>query len=275
MRYGVWRAAATALLGGLLFSCAGGPEARETATGDVETVKKEIEVGKAAFAKIVGKYGMLKDEAATAYLNKYVKSLALYSDRQELEYFAAILGTAQVNGYSLPGGYIMITQGALERMDEPGALAGVIAHELGHISLRHVLDNVNIEVRYSFVETLARVLAGSRQVITSSIDQINDKIEERLFLEGYDASDEFDADRYAVTLLQALNVSAEPYVRYLERLDREEGTQALGNLDATHPATADRVARIKEMLLPGLPELQPTDEFRAFRATLESIEVTR
>ena len=108
----------------------------------LEFAEKEIEVGRAVFAKLAGKYGIVRNEAATKYLNKLGKSLALYTERQELEYFFAILNTEEINGYALPGGYILITLGALKQIKEPGALAGILAHELGHaLGLGHPPGN--------------------------------------------------------------------------------------------------------------------------------------
>ena len=93
----------------------------------LEIAEKEKEIGDAAFAKLAGKYGVLRDEALTAYLNKFGKSIALYCERQEFDYFFAILNTDTVNAYSLPGGYVLITKGALKALQTPGELAGIRA----------------------------------------------------------------------------------------------------------------------------------------------------
>ena len=269
-------AGAALILGGCATSpepSEGGTEAAYTAA-DEDTVRKEIEVGQAALAKLAGKYGIVQDEEATEYLNKYLKSLGLYVERQEIEYFAGILATNQVNAYALPGGYILVSLGALKRVEHPGALAGILAHELGHINKKHILDQVKIEVNYSFFETLARMLAGSRQVITTSINQINEKIEERLFVEGYASDDEFEADAHAVDLLQALNLSAVPYLEYLIALGEKEGkNEDMQTLDATHPPVADRLAGIERKLDRSLPAPRVTEAFARFKSIIDAIEI--
>lgn len=263
-----------------LFSgCAGSPDPAPQASEEAEIaaeVAKEEEVGEAAFAKLAGQYGIVRDEAATAYLNKYLQSLALYVERQELSYRAAILDTEQINAFALPGGYILVTLGTLQQLSSPGELAGVLAHELGHVQHKHILDNVTIEVEYSFAETLARVLAGGRGVVNTAMAQINDAIEERLFLEGYQAEDEYEADAYAVALLQSLGMSATPYHGFLRRLS-EEGPEAgasLENLDATHPPLSERLRRIEPLLAEEeLREPGATEEFAAFMRTVASLQV--
>lgn len=275
--------AALRLLGSVFFvailglSCATAPEATEEADTTFEAqIQREREVGEAAFAKLAGQYGIIEDEEATEYLNKYVQALGLFVERQELYYRAAILDTAQVNAFALPGGYILVTLGTLQQIEEPGELAGVLAHELGHVQLKHILENVSIEVEYSAVETLARLLAGGRQVITTAGAAVNDAIEERLFLEGYLADDEYEADAYAVELLQSIGMSAVEYRDFLARLaeQAEADAEALDNLEATHPPLDERLRRIDGSLADGLPAPPVTAEFTRFREIILSVEPT-
>lgn len=256
----------------LLFSCVTPTENKDTQI-EIETVKKEIEIGRAAFAKIAGQYGIVKNQKATEYLNKIVKSLALYVERQEIDYKVAILATDQVNAYALPGGFILITLGTLKKVESPGALAGILAHELGHINHKHILDNVTIEVEYSAFETLARILAGSRQIITNAVNQINEEIAERLFIEGFAADDEYDADLYAVELLHVLGISSTSYKNFLLSLDNETGSDYLENLDKTHPPLQERIRKIEEQLAVDLQKLPITDRFKEFKEIISNIEI--
>ena len=210
----------------------------------LEIAEKEKEIGDAAFAKLAGKYGVLRDEALTAYLNKFGKSIALYCERQEFDYFFAILDTDTVNAYSLPGGYVLITKGALKALQTPGELAGVIAHELGHINKFHITNNVRIETKMNFFEILARFIAGPRQAVSTVAAQISDKIEERLFIEGFDSDTEFEADEYAGDLLTALNVNVSDYVAYLQRLEAKNGEEIMQELDRTHPPMSERLTKL-------------------------------
>lgn len=270
----LWSAVLLILL--VLAGCAGTPEpAVEGASGpDPAEVAKEVEVGEAAFAKLAGQFGVVRDAEATEYLNKYLQSLAFFVERQELTYHAAILDTEQINAYALPGGYIFVTLGTLQRVESPGELAGILAHELGHVQYKHILDNVNIEVEYSAVETLARVLAGGRQIVNTAMAQINDAIEERLFLEGYNVEDEYEADAYAVNYLEGLGISADPYHQFLVRLS-EDSSDAMENLGATHPPLRERLQRIDELRSTdaALQQLEATDEFREFRDRIRSTPV--
>ena len=238
----------------------------------LEVAEKEKEVGRAAFAKIAGKYGVLKNEEATSYLNKLGKSLALYTERQEIEYFFAILNTDQINAYSLPGGYILISKGTINSIDNQPALLGVLAHELGHINKKHILKRVKVEVRYNFFETLARIISGPTQVITNIANQISDQIEEELFIKGLDSEDEFEADRYALDLLQSLNINARDYIDYLSALSSYPDVKALENLDATHPKTEERIKKMEEYIIPDIDKLNDSENFLKFKSLVKNVE---
>lgn len=238
----------------------------------LEIAEKEKEIGDAAFAKLAGKYGVLRDEALTAYLNKFGKSIALYCERQEFDYFFAILDTDTVNAYSLPGGYVLITKGALKALQTPGELAGVIAHELGHINKFHITNNVKIETKMNFFEILARFIAGPRQVISTMAAQVSDKIEEKLFIEGFDSDTEFEADEYAGDLLTALNVNVSDYVAYLQRLEAKNGEEIMQELDRTHPPMSERLTKLEVFRSDDVRVLPAGENFNNFMNHLTSIE---
>lgn len=238
----------------------------------LEIAEKEKEIGDAAFAKLAGKYGVLRDEALTAYLNKFGKSIALYCERQEFDYFFAILDTDTVNAYSLPGGYVLITKGALKALQTPGELAGVIAHELGHINKFHITNNVKIETKMNFFEILARFIAGPRQVISTMAAQVSDKIEEKLFIEGFDSDTEFEADEYAGQMLLSLDINTSDYIAYLQRLEANTDDESMQELDRTHPPMSERLAKLEAFRSDDVRVLSVSENFSNFINQLNSLE---
>ena len=238
----------------------------------LEIAEKEKEIGDAAFAKLAGKYGVLRDEALTAYLNKFGKSIALYCERQEFDYFFAILDTDTVNAYSLPGGYVLITKGALKALQTPGELAGVIAHELGHINKFHITNNVKIETKMNFFEVLARFIAGPRQVISTMAAQVSDKIEEKLFIEGFDSDTEFEADEYAGQMLLSLDINTSDYIAYLQRLEANTDDESMQELDRTHPPMSERLAKLEAFRSDDVRVLPVSENFSNFINQLNSLE---
>ncbi|HOJ63450.1 MAG TPA: M48 family metalloprotease [Spirochaetota bacterium] len=236
-----------------------------------EIVEKEIEVGKSVFAKLAGKYGIIKNKEATEYLNKIGKSLALYCERVEIEYFFAILNSESINAYALPGGYILISIGTLKNVNSEAELLGIIAHELGHINKKHILKNVKIEVRPNFFEILARFLAGPRNVVTVAINQISNKIEETLFIKGLDKDDEYEADSYAVNLLKLWNIEQKSYVEFLKRLNNNEDTKKMQELYATHPDFNSRIDKLNQIIDNNSKSKRDSDEFIKFKNIINNL----
>lgn len=230
-----------------------------------DITEKEIEIGKSVFAKLAGKYGIIKNKEATEYLNKIGKSLALYCERQDIEYFFAILNSESINAYALPGGYILISIGTLKSVNNEAELLGIISHELGHINKKHILKNVKIEVKPNFFEILARFLAGPRNVVTIAMNQITNKIEESLFIKGLDKEDEYEADSYAVNLLNLWNIEQKSYLDFLKRLSNREDTKKLEELYKTHPDFKSRIDKLENIINKDLPSKKDSEEFKKFK----------
>ncbi|WP_428623529.1 M48 family metalloprotease, partial [Sedimenticola sp.] len=114
---------------------------QEDITADVEA---EIKVGREIAARILGRFGVLEDARLTRYVNLVGKSVALNASRPEIEFRFAILDTQSVNAYAAPGGYIFVTKGALDLMQDEAELAGVLAHEIAHVTEKHIVDELRI-----------------------------------------------------------------------------------------------------------------------------------
>ena len=196
----------------------------------------------------------------------------MYTERQEIEYFFAILDTDQVNAFALPGGFILITRGAIDAAPDMPTLIGIISHELGHINLKHILKHVRIETKPNFFEILARFIAGPRNVVTNMVNQITDKVEEQLFIQGLDAGDEFEADEYSVKLMQSLNISASNYMRYIASMHDAIAADALQSMDKTHPDINARVEHMAKVFDKTIPLLKNSEGFDEFKAKVKSFE---
>ena len=197
--------------------------------------------------------------------------LALYCERQDIEYFFAILNYDKINAYALPGGYILISLGTLKSVNSESELLGIIAHELGHINKKHILKNVKIEVKPNFFEILARFLAGPRNVVTVAINQISNKIEEALFLKGLNQEDEYEADNYAVSLLKLWGIEQNSYINFLERLSQNQDVKKMEELYQTHPDFKSRIDNLKEITDSTTEPKKDSEEFKKFKEIINNL----
>ncbi|MBL8387328.1 MAG: M48 family metalloprotease [Hydrogenophaga sp.] len=99
--------------------------------------RAELAEGKKAHAEVLKEYGVVKDERLQAYVNGIGQTLAKQSHRANIPWTFTVLDSPEVNAFALPGGYVYITRGILAYMDSEADMAGVIGHEIGHVTARH------------------------------------------------------------------------------------------------------------------------------------------
>ncbi len=193
-------------------------------------------------AKRLGEqYKLLPDREAQQRVETIGQKLAAFSDRQELVYDFKVLDLEEVNASSLPGGFVYVNRGLLEKAESDDELAGVLAHEIAHVAARHSVKRLQASMGYGLLQALAvgsgadaRAVRGAQYALT------------QIFL-AYARGDELTADRLAVTMMREAGYDPHAMVRFLEKLKevhREKGPR--GHYLRTHPYMADRVRVIHE-----------------------------
>jgi predicted Zn-dependent protease len=97
----------------------------------------EIAEGKKSHAQVLQEYGVLKNPRVQAYVNGIGQQLARQSQRANLQWTFTVLDSPEINAFALPGGYVYITRGIMVYLDSEADLAGVLGHEIGHVTARH------------------------------------------------------------------------------------------------------------------------------------------
>jgi predicted Zn-dependent protease len=137
----VWRVRlVTSVLGAALLSSCGTTMVNPV-TGQTERSvmdeNAEIAQGKQAHAQVMQEYGEYKNPAVQAYVNDLGQRLAKQSHRANLEWHFTVLDSPEINAFALPGGYVYVTRGIMTYMESEADLAGVMGHEIGHVTARH------------------------------------------------------------------------------------------------------------------------------------------
>ena len=208
------------------------------------TVQEEQEVGREVSAKLIAAFRRHPDEALNRYVNMVGESVAAHSERKDILYHFAVLDSDTINAFSAPGGYVFITRGALELCEDESELAGVLAHEVGHVDGKHVLKIVERDkaMRVGFDEAKAHA-PGSRYLHNLSKGILLKVVEQ-----GLAPGDEFDADQRGVKYAHAAGYPADGIGRFLAKLDQatEQGGKSFWT--RTHPPVKDRNARLQETI---------------------------
>jgi predicted Zn-dependent protease len=196
---------------------------------------KEVEIGRGIAATIAGRFPVSQDTALTAYVNLVGLTVAGEAPRADIAYRFAVLETPLVNAFAAPGGYIFITRGALDLIHNESELAGVLAHEVGHVNRRHVIEQIR---KADFM----REVRDQTGLTGQRLDRVVGEGSSVLFT-GLSREDELEADSIGIALAAGAGYEAGGLAAFVARLEtRREGPAR--ELFATHPPPSVRLARL-------------------------------
>lgn len=217
-------------------------------------IEAEVQFGQELAARILGKYRMYENKKATRYINLIGKGLAAQSSRPEIDFKFAILNTDMVNAFAAPGGYIFVTKGTLEIIDNEAQLAAVLAHEIAHVTERHIVKELDIKGRDTSAGAgLASILGGgTSETVRAAFTQLVDKASEILFKRGLKQEDEMASDELSIMLVSNSGYNAIAYKDLLKKIDRKKSKKNMKKntaiLSATHPSLKDRIAALDKII---------------------------
>ncbi len=227
-------------------------------------VEEEITLGEAvaveAFSRFGGEY---PNQDWTRYINLVGKTVAEVSDRPTLPYHFAILNSQEQNAFAAPGGYIFITVGLLKTLKNEAELAGILAHEVAHVTKQHMLETIR---RGAILGSVSELTLTAMKKDPAMFSNIIDEMTEVLFTKGLDKDKEFEADVVGIEYAYRAGYHPAGLRDYLQTLENEKG-QVESKFFTTHPSTTLRISKIDALLtdysgIKNLPFL--TDRFKRY-----------
>ncbi len=207
------------------------------------TDEEEQELGAAVSERIRGRYGVVQDAAVHRYLALVGTALAQGSTRPALPWTFVVLDTDGVNAFAAPGGYVHITRGALALIENEAELAGVLGHEIIHVTGKHTIRAIQKSkaVQMGATETLAGSSALMERVVTATYDNIVER--------GFGRAEENESDEMGVTLANKTGYAPSGLVAFLTTLkDRNKASTEKRGLFASHPEMQQRLDRITKLV---------------------------
>jgi predicted Zn-dependent protease len=201
---------------------------------------KEVEIGRGIAATIAGRYPIVRDSVLTLYVNLVGLTVAGEAPRPDVTYRFAVLETPDVNAFAAPGGYIFVTRGALALMESEAELAGVLAHEVGHVNRRHVIEGI----RKSDLMQSVRDESG---ISGTTLDRAVGQGANAIF-SGYSREDESEADSLGVEYAAGAGYDPHGLPTFVSHLNRHAGEGPLAEMFATHEAPDARLARLTRII---------------------------
>ena len=238
-------APAYAQLGGLAQGLKRAQQAKDTKDklDDLNiTDEEERKIGDEVSAKIRQRFGVVQSVPVHKYVTLVGTALARQSERPTLNWTFIVLDTDGVNAFASPGGIVHITRGALGLIKNEAELAGVLAHEIGHVAHKHTVNAIRKNKAVSIGTSAALSDRGP------FLDQMANKAYEMVLENKFDRGDEMDSDKVSVSLAEKAGYAPGTLAAFLTRLDeRNKDQPAQNGLFASHPETRDRIDAIKKL----------------------------
>jgi predicted Zn-dependent protease len=212
---------------------------------------QEIELGRAVTASIGSRYRLLRDPALTRYVALVGNAVAAQSDRPDLRYYFGVLDATEVNAFATPGGFVVVTRGALTLMRDEAMLAGVLAHEVGHIALRHHVETIKAQKRKELaILGLQEGLSQTRVApFSGAISSAADSLAEQVVLKGHSRAEESEADRVGFQYAARAGYDAAGLREFLAALLQRGGRDAsVSRFFSTHPGLDERLGEQDRLL---------------------------
>ena len=203
----------------------------------------EIEQGREADKQIEAQFGFYDDEELSAYVSEIGNRMAAMSERPTLPWTFRVLDSPVVNAFALPGGFVYVTRGLVAYAGNEAELAGVIGHEIGHVTGKHsqsrqrrsLFANLGLLAASLFSETV-------RDLVSTGLPQLATG----LVLMKYSRGQELDADERGIGY--ATSVGYNPYgiggfFETLQSLEEQSDRKKVPGWVSTHPQVDDRIER--------------------------------
>ncbi len=220
------------------------------------TPEEENRIGRQIAGNMLGAVPLVRDEALQRYVNLVGNWVALQSGRNDVTWRFGVLDSDDINAFASPGGYIFMTKGLYKLLNNEAELAGVLGHEIAHVTKKHHLKVLKQSMLIGALGQAASNKAqGSDQVVQNLIGNGAE-----IMARGLDKEAEFEADR--VGMVFAARAGYDPWglptvLQDMAALPAKDSRTSL--LYKTHPHPADRLAELGEAVGPRMDGVRGKD----------------
>ena len=229
---------------------------------DQLTPEQEYYIGRAVAASILSAYKPYNNPRANLYINTIGQALAMASTKPETYggYHFLIMDTDEINAFSAPGGFVMVSRGLLRCCRNETEVAAVLAHEIGHVENEHGLRAIK-KSRWTSAFTILGAEAaknlGTEELaeLTKNFEGAINDVTKTMVNSGYARKLEYEADASAVNIMAGIGYNPNGLRNMLQEMGKRMEHEK-GGFAKTHPSPADRIEHISAKLS-GLGKIRP------------------
>jgi predicted Zn-dependent protease len=236
-------------------------------------LESEIALGRSVSRELESQVTLVQDPMITEYVNRVGQNLVKNSD-SKIPFTIKVIDSDEINAVSLPGGFFYVNTGLILAADDEAELAGVMAHEIAHVTARHAAEQ---QGRASFVNMLSLPASIFTGGIVGAVVQQSAAILIPTAFYKFNRDAEKEADWLGLQYMYKAGYDPGASVSFFEKLQaRETAKRKVSSLFSTHPPTDDRVSENKvniENFLPAREQyLVTTSEFNRVKAHLADVQ---
>lgn len=209
--------------------------------------ESEVELGRKNAEQIAAQLPLVDDPAVERYITALGTSIARRADARGLEWQFRVVDSRAVNAFALPGGFIFVNRGLIERSGSLSELAGVLGHEIGHVTLRHSVEQLKSAQKTNIGVTLLCVLTN---VCESGLARVAINVGGNALFAKHSREDEREADSVAVANVVRAGISPAGIPSFFETLmaERRSAPGPVAAWFGTHPLEESRVTETRRLV---------------------------
>jgi Zn-dependent protease with chaperone function len=209
------------------------------------SAQDDVNVGQQSAVAAEQQLPMLNDAQTNAYLNRIGQRLAANAGGPQFQYRFRVVNQADINAFALPGGFVYVNRGVIDTAANEGELAGVVAHEISHVALRHGTHQASkAYLAQAGISILGGILGGHVGAGAAQIINTVGGIGLNAVFLKYSRDLETQADIRGAQIMAASGYNPNDMVAFFQKLERVD-TSKKTNWLSDHPAPPDRIARIQ------------------------------
>jgi predicted Zn-dependent protease len=222
--------------------------------------EEEVELGKQINQQMVGKeFRLYRNQSVNRYVERVGERVAQKSDRPNLPYQFQIVDNNSVNAFATAGGFVYVTTELLRTADNEAELASVLGHEIGHITNRHLIKQMRGTAIAGGLATAAGL--DRNRAVAIGVDLALRRPNSR--------KDEYEADATGLKTLERAGYAQAAMVSFMEKLLKKGGSTP--TFLSTHPATKNRITRLREAIDPQTADEGDGLDRAAYRASIRPL----
>jgi len=247
-----------------------------TLTGCGVSTQQEIEMGGQYAAQINQQLPIINDPEANRYINLLGDSIARLTSRTDIpDWRFFIVDSREVNAFAVPGGFIYVNRGLIERTQKMDQLAGVLGHEIGHVVQRHSIKQMQQAQGANVGVTLACVLT---RICESQAGQAAIQVGGTALFAKFSRSDENEADVEGIrnVVRAGIHPNGIPEMFQILLNERSSNPSAVEGWFATHPLEEDRITNTRAIIAQINPSVLRTlssdsQRYQQFKARIRAL----